>query len=393
MNILQLISSGGRYGAENVALDLTKTLAEHGCNVTLGVFLNKHKMNTEIADLARQRGITAQMIPCDGRFDRKTIHAIRECVRLRKIDLIHTHAYKADVYGYLAARKLEIPIVATIHIWSERNLALHLYGILDRLVLKRFDKAVGVSDEITARLHQTHVAPNRIEKISNGINVEMFHSAKPTLAEEIGKKDRILVGMVSRLLLEKGTEQFVRAAKQVLEVYPDTLFTLVGDGPHGPALQALSRELGMENNIIFTGQRRDMPGIFASLDIFALPSFNEGMPLVILEAMASKLPVVATKIAGIPELVLHEQTGLLIEAGDTAALRDSILRLIADRALRMKFGAHGQERVQQFYSREVMSRNYLRLYENLLQTRVEPRGVHAREFTAVPSTKTPGGRK
>lgn len=393
MNILQLISSAGRYGAENVVLDLTESLGEYGCDVTLGVFLNKHKPNTELVDVARQRGLKVEMIPCDGRFDRKTIQAIRECIRKRRIDLLHTHTYKADLYGYAAARKLEIPRVATIHIWSERNLALHFYGILDRMVLRRFDKAVGVSDEIAARLRDCGVAPSRVEKIGNGIDIELFQNTRPTLAEEIGKKDRVLVGMVSRLLPEKGVEYFVRAAKQVLDSYPQALFVLVGDGPHGPALKALSRELGIEDRMIFAGQRRDMPGIFASLDVFALPSLNEGMPLVILEAMASGLPVVATRIAGIPEVVLHQETGLLIEPGDTVALRDSILRLIADRELRMKLGVNGRERVRQYYTRNVAARNYLRLYEGLLQTKAMPSGLREEECVAVASSKSEGGTR
>ncbi len=278
MNILHLISSGGRYGAENVVLDLTQSLKEAGCRTVLGVFHNSHRPHTEIADLARERGVKIEIIPCAGRLDWKAIQAIQQCARTHHIDLIHTHGYKADLFGCVAARRLAIPVVATIHIWSERNAYLHFYSVLDRLILRWFDKAVGVSDEIVNRLRREKVAPDRVAKISNGIHVEIFQGARPTLAEEIGRKDRIVVGMVSRLLPEKGVEHFVRAAQQVLAVCPEALFVLVGDGPYAPTLKALARQLGIENSVLFTGQRRDMPGVYASLDIFVLPSLNEGMP-------------------------------------------------------------------------------------------------------------------
>lgn len=267
MNILHLISSGGRYGAENVVLNLTESLQGLGCKTVLGVFDNTHRPNTEIANLARERGVTVEIIPCNGRMDWKAIRAIRECVKAHRIDIVHTHGYKADFFGWMAGRRLRVPVVATIHIWSERNAYLHFYTILDRLILRRFDKAVGVSNEIVSLLRNTRVAPEKIDKVSNGIHVEMFEDAPPALAVELGKKDRVLVGMVSRLLPEKGVEQFVRAAQQVLAICPQAFFILVGDGPEGPRLKALARELGIEDNVLFAGRRGDMPSVYASLEI------------------------------------------------------------------------------------------------------------------------------
>ncbi len=372
-------------------LDLTESLQGLGCKPVLGLFHNRHRPNTEIADLARERGVTVEIIPCDGRLDWKAVRAIRRCVQTHRIDLIHTHGYKANFFGWVARRKLGIPVVATIHIWSERNAYLHFYTILDRLILRWFDKAVGVSKEIVNLLRRAGIAPEKIDKVSNGIHVEMFEGAPPTLAEEIGKKDRVLLGMVSRLLPEKGVVHYVRAAQQVLAVCPQAFFVLVGDGPEGPKLKALVRELGIENSVLFAGRRSDMPSVYASLDIFVLPSLNEGMPLVILEAMAAKRAVIATRIAGIPEIIQHEKTGLLIEPGDITPLRDSIVRLISDRELRDRLAAGGYARVRQFHSREAMSTSYLRLYQGLLRVPAPAEDVQPQERSSLQPNETRQG--
>jgi len=388
MKILHLISSGGRYGAENVVLNLTESLQGLGCDTVLGLFQNTHRPNTEIADLARQRGVTVEIIPCKGRMDWKAVSAIRRCVKTYGIDLIHTHGYKADFFGWMARRKLGVPLVATIHIWSERNAYLHFYTILDRRVLRRFDKAVGVSNEIVNLLRRARIAPEKVGKVSNGIHVELFEGAFPTLAKEIAKTDRVIVGMVSRLLPEKGVIHFVRAAQQVLAVCPQAFFVLVGDGPEAPRLKALARELGIEDSVLFAGQRSDMPSVYASFDIFVLPSLNEGMPLVILEAMAAKRAVIATRIAGIPEIIQHEKTGLLIDPGEIVPLRDSIVRLIADERLRDRLAEDGYARVRQFHSREAMSRSYLHLYGNLLRLSTPAEDAERQKRTALQPNET-----
>ena len=388
MNILHLISSGGRYGAENVVLDLAESLQGLGCKPILGLFHNRHRPNTEIADLARERGVTVEIIPCDGRLDWKAVRAIRRCVETHQVDLIHTHGYKANFFGWVARRKLGIPVVATIHIWSRRNVYLHLYTILDQLILRWFDKAIGVSDEIVSSLRRARIAPERIDKVSNGIHVEMFEGAAPALADRIGKKDRVVVGMVSRLLPEKGVEYFVRAAQQVQAICPQAFFVLVGDGLEAPRLKALARELGIEDRVLFAGQRSDMPNVYASLDIFVLPSLNEGMPLVILEAMAAKRAVIATRIAGIPEIIQHEKTGLLIEPGQINPLRDSIVRLITDEGLRGRLADEGYARVRQFHSREAMSRSYLHLYQSLLRVPAPAKDTKHEKSSALQPNET-----
>ncbi len=366
MTVLQLISSGGLYGAETVLINLSRSLVRSGTGCVIGVFHNAHKPNTEIADSARRQGLPVEIIPCRGQADWQAVRAIRECIKARGIDLIHTHGYKADLYGYAAARALGKPLVATCHNWPGTSVALRLYALLDRFVLRRFHRVVAISEGVADTLRRAGVAPGRISIIDNGVELSKFAGAAPTLAREIQKGERVVVGTVGRLAPEKAYDNFLRAAQQLLADFPETLFVLVGEGPMRGPLEDLVRQLGIEDHVIFAGQRADVPGVYASLDIFVLPSLDEGMPMVILEALAASRPVVASRVGAIPRLIPDERTGLLVAPGDVAGLGQAIARLLADPDLRRQMGENGQAWVRQHYSAEAMVESYLNLYAGLV---------------------------
>lgn len=372
MNVLHLISSAGHYGAENVLLNLAGSLERLGCRVALGVFVNARRPNTEIAEQARQQGLQVALIPCGGRADRSTVEAIRREIKSSGIELVHTHGYKADLYGYAAVRGAATPILATCHNWTGETLSLRLYAMLDRWVLRRFRMAVAVSESVAAQLRRAEVAPDRIAIISNGIDVARFREARPTLGEGIGKGDRLVVGMVGRLVREKGAEYLLRAAREVLPLHPDTLFVLVGEGPARAEFEQMAHELRIEGRVIFAGQRQDMPGVYASMDVLVLPSLNEGMPLVILEALAARRAVVATRVGAIPQCIVPRETGLLVEPANAAGLRDAIAELLGDAALRRDLGERGSAWVEQHHSSDAMARQYLALYDRLLGRPTSP---------------------
>ena len=369
MKILQLISSSGYYGAETMLINLAKCLGRLGFPCVVGVFHNWHKPNTDVEARARREGLLLETIPCKGRADWGAVRAIRNCIQTHRIDIVHTHGYKADLYGYAAARDLPTPLIATCHVWFERGIALRVYARLDRIVLRRFHAVVAVSEHIARILRRSGVPQSRITTIGNGIDLSCFRRAKPTLAKEIGRGAKTVVGVVARLIPEKGHAYLLRAAQELLGEFPDTAFVFVGAGPERKRLVELARELGIERSVILAGVRRDMPGVYASMDIFVLPSFNEGMPMTILEALASRKPVVATRVAAIPKLVLHEQTGLLVEPGDTVGLRKAIGRLLAAPQLRRELGEKGQAWVRQHFSADVMAKQYQLLYQQLVNAR------------------------
>jgi len=369
MKILQLISSGGVYGAEVMMVTLAKSLERLGCKNLVGVFNNVHRADCAVEDFVRAQGLLVKSIPCRGKMDWKTVGVIRRCIRKERIDLIHTHGYKADIYGYAATRPLKTPCIATSHYWTRRTIPLRLYAFLDQLALSRFGHVAAVSDEIAGSLRRFCEEGNALSTIDNGIDLSPFDSARPTLAEEIQKGSRLVVGTVGRLVSQKGFGYFLRAARDVLIGFPDTLFVVVGEGPERRTLEASARELGLEKNLVFTGQRRDMPGIYSSFDIFVLPSVDEGMPIAALEALAARVPVVATRVGAVPKLIIPERTGVLVEPGDAAGLTTAIKRLLSSTRLREDLSQRGHAWVRENFSAEAMARRYLKIYQKLLQKR------------------------
>ncbi len=370
MRALHLISSGGNYGAENMMLSLCTGLQRLGCDTVVGVFLNSHRPNIDTTSQAKRLGLEWTTFDCNGRLDFGTVRALRSYIDKNGIDLVHTHGYKADIYGYAAVRGKFIATVATCHSWPDRlrrpPLSLRLYGVLDRAALKRFGIVTAVSDPLADVLAHQGIHPSDIRSIPNGIDVAVYAKALPTFGEEIGKGRKIAVGMVSRLVLGKGADFLLRAAQEILKEYPDVVFAFIGDGPEREKLMKLARELKIEASCVFAGQRRDMPEVYASLDVVVLPSFSEGMPMSILEAMAAGKAVVATAVGAIPLLVIPEKTGILIKPGDVEGLRAAIKRLLMDPKLSIALGRNGQELVREKHSVNLMTSSYLDAYRQAL---------------------------
>jgi len=366
VHILHLISSEGYYGAENMLVHLSRSLGDLGCESFLGVFENLHRPNLEVAERARRQGGSVEIIRCRGKAHWGAVRRIRECIRERKIDVIHCHGYKSTIYGYAAAKLSRVPLIATCHGWPGKSLALRFYYWLDRVVLRSFDQVVAVSDRIQQSLEQAGLAPERIRIIANGVDIARFAGPAPSRAEISGHPDFLRIGVVGRLAPEKGIPVLFQAAREILMQHPRTQFVLVGDGPDRAKLESLARELGIEDHVTFAGVCADMPTMYASFDIFVLPSLSEGMPLAILEAMAAGKAVVASRVGAISHLVISGQTGFTVEPRDVPGLRDSILRLMENQRLREQFGEEGRLLVTSHYSAEKMAKSYLAVYQGVL---------------------------
>jgi len=366
MKVLHLISSGGMYGAENVVGALARDLEQMGCWVRVGVFHNEHCPDNNVADELERRGASVVRIPCRGRVDRGAIRQIREIVRAEQVRLVHSHGYKSDIYGYLACRRLGVPIMATCHLWTRQTPTIRVYEFLDACLLRRFDAVVAVSDVIAEEARRAGIPAAKITTINNGIDLVPFGSATPILAEEINKGNRPLIGTVGRLVSQKGMDYFLRAARAVLHEIPEALFAVVGDGPDRAKLQRQAKDLGIEGQVVFTGSRADMPQVYASLDVFVLASLDEGMPMAVLEALASNRAVVATQVGAVPKLIVSGQTGMLVPPANVQGLADAILVLLRNPELRARLGRNGGALVHKQFSSRVMSQEYLRRYEQLL---------------------------
>lgn len=364
VKVLQLISSGGYYGAENMLLNLCASQKETGCQNSLMLFYNVHAPNVEFYERARLQGLSVRMVHCRGRADWRAVRQIEECIQEDGIEILHTHGYKADLYGYIAARRSRKPIVATCHNWLGGTPALGIYNHLDRMVLKRFNALAAVSDSVAQRLLDSGASAKKIRAIANGIDVQAFERGHPLPALDFdGCK---VVGMVARLDLQKGFEYLLRAARDLCVAFPALKVVIVGDGPDRKPIEDMINRFGLLSNVILVGQHSDMPGIYATLDVFVLPSLNEGLPMTILEAMAASKPVIATRVGAIPSVIKDGETGLLLEPGDAHGLRSAVARLLSQPDLCRRMGAAAHNWVSRNYTSEAMARKYRQMYDEVL---------------------------
>ena len=361
MKVLHIISSGGMYGAEAVILNMSRMLLEASHSSVVGVFSNSSNPNLQLHQAASKEGLESHLIPCRGQLDRSAIAAIRNLAIQTGADVVHAHGFKADIYVVLALRGRGIPFVSTCHTWYDNDLLVTLYGKLDRLVLRRFARVVAVSDEVRQRLLKAGVRDERIRMVRNGIDLRPFDGAHPSLRTEAGESV-LMVGLIGRLAWEKGVDVFLQAAARVLAESSAAKFVVVGEGPDRERLDRLIDQLEIRGTVSMLGRRDDMPAVYASLDIMVSSSRQEGLPMAILEGMASSLPLVASAVGEVPTVVQDGVTGLLVPAEDVERLATSILELLRDAAKRKRFGAAARKLIEDEYSAERMTADYLRVY-------------------------------
>lgn len=373
MKVLHLISSGGYYGAESMLLNLMAAQRRAGVDASLLAFENRRNPHLEIVEQARRRNLYAETVHCQGRFDRGAIHRIAEMVGERGIDVIHSHGYKSNFYAYAASARVGVPFIATCHLWTRSSVAVRLYEALDVYVLRHADHVIGVSDSIVDSLRRSGIPRSGTSVIYNGIEAGPQPAALPTLRAELGIGAAPLIGTVARLEEQKDLPSFIEAAEHVLHEFPEALFVIVGDGSLRQALAELIHRKGLKDRVLLLGQRDDVPNIYASLDIFVLASVNEGLPMVLLEALSASLPVVATRVGAVPTVIDSGRSGVLVDPSNPRLLADGLLACLRDRRYAGSLGMHGRATVMERFSSDTMSREYLTLYERSCNKNYAPR--------------------
>jgi len=287
-----------------------------------------------------------------------------ELVRLfrrERPDILHANSSKAGVLGRLAARVAGVPIrIFTVHGWAfsaYSGLKGRLYFWGDRMVAPLTTVTICVSEgERSAGIAAGTCDPERTVVIPNAVDV----SAAPRARHE-RREPRIVA--VGRLKAPKDFLTLVRAVGALPEG-SETL--IVGEGPDRPWLEQEIRSLGIQERVRLVGERHDVPGLLADADIFVLSSVSEGLPVSVLEAMAAGLPVVASRVGSVPELVVHGETGILVPPGDASALAAALSSLVADPAERRRLGEAGRARAEERFDLEPFRRAHVELYSREL---------------------------
>jgi len=285
------------------------------------------------------------------------------------IQLVHTHVTRADVFGRVAARLAKVPwVFSSIHGLDEHReqKRKRLHSMIDRFSMTLATRIIAVSEAVkTHVVHRQHIRPSRITTIYNGVDPGRYdiHIDVPAKKGELGlRKDCLTIGVCGRLVAVKGYDVFLKAARNVLRHRHRIQFLIVGEGVLRNELETLAQDLEIDAHVVFSGFRADIPEVLAIMDIYVMPSLNEGLPMNLLEAMAAAKPVIATHVGGIPEVLDKKGIGIMIPPNDCDMLADSILMLLENQEMRYEMGRKGRARVIERFHVEDMVEAYERLY-------------------------------
>jgi glycosyltransferase involved in cell wall biosynthesis len=290
-------------------------------------------------------------------------------------DIVHTHKYKDSILGATVARCMGVPhVVRVVHGMAEpfrglRNLKMIFYTMVDMLVTGRLiDKVVAVSSDIEKKLTEIYRA-NRVVRIHNGIDLEAVQvttqRGEKRSEWHIDERDA-LIGTVGRLVPVKGHAILLDALRILHESNTAVKLLIVGEGPLRGQLERQVCNLDLERSVIFAGHQAQSYDFINMMDVFVLPSLHEGIPMVLLEALALQRPVVATCVGGIPEVISQGETGLLAKPADAVSLAESIRQLIEDPSKALSIGKAGRTRVEEEFNAQIMAKRTMDMYETVL---------------------------
>lgn len=308
-------------------------------------------------------------VPDRGAWDCRVVrHLLRIC-REEKVAIWHGHDYKSNALGVLLRRFWPMRLVTTVHGWGVQARRTTFYYWIDRLSLRFYERVVCVSEDLQRRCVECGVPADRCLLIENAIDAGEF-ARKQSAAEAKARlgipPERLVIGAVGRLSPEKAFDLLLRAVGKLLSKGYDLALVIVGEGDERPRLEALRAELGLGDRVHLLGYRSDTADLYQAMDVYALSSLREGLPNVLLEAMATELPVAATRIAGVPRLVRDGENGLLIEPGSVEELAGALGRLVDDAELRSRLGQAGRRLIESSYSLRARMDRIRAIYDSLL---------------------------
>ena len=311
-------------------------------------------------------GIRTEVYLKSGPYDVSQVFKVLRLIREERINIVQTTLFYADVIGTYASKMAGVEQIISWEAVTQPYALKHLLAY--RLASKWFAVSVAVSHAIQNQvMAQRHVPAEKACTIQYGVDVERFSPKKdrslhPSL--NISKRE-IAVGTVARLTEQKGHRYLIAAMPEILKAHDNVRFLFIGDGPLYSSLLEQARSLNVQDAIHFLGFRDDVPLLLRNLDLFVLPSLYEGLPNVVLEAMASGLPVVATSVDGTPEAVLHEKTGLLVPSCNVNALAQAIVSVLNHPGQMRKMGEAGRLRVETCFSLDHQVQQFVQLYLSL----------------------------
>jgi len=365
INVLQFICSTGFYGAERWILALAKHLNKDNVRCDLAVTLEENSQDLELIKHYKEKCGETFEIPMTSRFDLKVINKLVQLIKERNIDIIHTHGYKSDVLGVIAAKKAGIKSIVTPHGFENADdFKLRAFIWLGCKSMKYADKVVPLSRQLCDDSRRHNVKEAKLEYIQNGVDLSEVEEQrlKPTKINSDEKR----IGFVGQMISRKNIFDILDIFNDLCEKHNNLKLILLGDGDQRAELEQYSSKLLHHNKIEFLGFRDDRLELLQSFDLFVMTSTLEGIPRCLMEATAMGVPVAAYNIAGIDQLIAHEQSGLLAKLGDKDTLSKYWEKLLFDNEYATTLADNAREYVNEHYSAQRMANEYTELFHKMV---------------------------
>jgi glycosyltransferase involved in cell wall biosynthesis len=329
-------------GGQDQLLSLILGLHKRGHKVTLACY-----QGTLLEERARHAGILISLFAMRSEIGPIALFHLACILRKVRPDILAFNTPKPILIGSLVSRFFKVR--ARI-IFRRVSFPLHKNFVTRLKYNWGIHCIIAISESIRCQLHSNGIPLSRIKKIYEGLDISSFPKAEPPATRRLD--DRVVVGCLAHLSPEKGLNYLIEAASLIEEARTRIRFVIVGDGKCREDLENQVRQHQLENSFHFAGFQEQTSRYLLSFDVFVLPSLSEGLSSAILSAMASSLPVVATDVGGIPELIRNEEEGLLVPPGDPAALARALRRLCNEPQTRLQMGKKGRIRVEELFTLE-----------------------------------------
>lgn len=368
--MMQFITPVGFYGAERWVIALANNLPDEHMLCDLAVTQESATQDLSVAHHYPEHAGQVHYLPMKGRFDFRAVLQLVEVIRERQIDVIHTHGYKSDILGLLAARRAGIKCVSTPHGFSGKvGFKLGAFIKLGTFMLRYFDAVVPLSDELMEDMKRLGVPVSKTHFIRNGVDLKEIDQALLGLQGAQGEPNDSkikTIGFIGQMIPRKGLGDLLQSFDMLYRNHPQYRLQLLGDGRQRAELEEQAANLDSSSAIEFLGFRSDRLELLSRFDLFVMTSSLEGIPRCMMEAMAVGIPVVAYDILGVDQLIEHEKTGLLAPLGDKEALARCCERVLENTTLAESLASAAHRRIDEVYSAARMAREYEALFQNLL---------------------------
>lgn len=348
----QFIEGGARYGAAVSIMNIAEGMRQCDVDVEFGVFAGR-----PLGEVLRERGFKVHEINANRRYD---FRAIRQLVRLFKaerFDVIHTHLSKATINGAVAARLARVPVVSTVHGMNKK----YTYMLSNHIMT--------VSEAAKRYLVDQGVSADKVTAVYNCIPLEPFQSLPdPTAAKAAFGfgPDSVVLGTVSRAHQQKGIDVAIEAVAELRRRGRDAKYLFLGDGPHLDQFKDSVSTLGLTDHVRFPGFTDDIGEPLAAMDVFVFPTYREAFGISLLEAMAARVPIVASNVDGVPE-VLAGESGILLDERSPQAFADAAETLLDNAETRTKLISNARKRAETVFSIEETAKGVEQVYRRAIR--------------------------